>query len=120
MERKTILLVEDNDMVRKTFKSALEKSYNVLEASGYYDTIKQLTEHIDLALVNSHLPDADGFEVLNILRTLNPGLPVIIMTAFDSENLAIEALRHNASDFIEKPVELAYLRKKVAEVLEGQ
>lgn len=117
MKKKSILLVEDDEVVRETLKDALESKYIVLEASGCKEAVKHLTKCIDLAIVDFILPDADGFSVLNILRAVNPKLPVIIMTGYGSEDLAIEAIRHRASDYIKKPFEMAYLRRRVSEVL---
>lgn len=117
MKKKTILLVDDDFAVRNTLKDYLEKKYTVLEASGCKEVIRQLAKPIDLAIIDFILPDADGFKVLKILRAINGSLPVIIITGYGSENLAIEAIRHKASDYIKKPVELAYLKKRVSEAL---
>jgi two-component system response regulator AtoC len=117
--KKTILLVDDDKVVRGILRNAFERKYDVLEASGCKDAIRQLAKPLDLAIVDFILPDAHGFRVLNILRAAKPKLPVIIMTAYGGEDLAIEAIRHEASDYIKKPVELPYLEKRLTDLIGG-
>jgi DNA-binding NtrC family response regulator len=118
MKKKTILLVEDDEVVRTTIKRALETKYTVLEASGYRDVMRQLKKNIDLALVDFIHPDTNGLVALKVLREVNnPKLPVIIMTAYESKALAKEANKRNATAYIKKPVESAYLKKMVSKML---
>ena len=120
MKGKTILLVEDDDVVRDMIKGALEREYHVLEASTCSEAIKHIGKPIDLALIDYNLPDSDGFEVLKAIRTVKPALPVIIMTAYSTDNLVIKALRSGVTDFIKKPLSFVYLIGKLAEILEGK
>jgi YesN/AraC family two-component response regulator len=116
----TILLVEDDDVVRDMIKGALERGYNVLEASKCSGAVEHIGKHIDLALIDYSLPDGDGFEVLKRIREVKPRLPVIFMTAYSTDNLAIKALRSGATDFIKKPLSFVYLMGKLSEILEGK
>ncbi|MEW6418907.1 MAG: response regulator transcription factor [Nitrospirota bacterium] len=120
MEKKTILLVDDDPVVRDVIKGALEREYDVLEASGYQEVIKQLTKPVDLALIDYILPDRDGFEVLKALREIKPALPAIIMTGYSSEKVAIKALRSAVADYIKKPISLKYLRRRLSEIVGGK
>ncbi|OGW37990.1 MAG: hypothetical protein A2Y97_10055 [Nitrospirae bacterium RBG_13_39_12] len=119
-EMKNILLVEDDTMVRTMIMDALEKEYNVFEASGYSEAVEQLGHQIDLALIDYVLPDSDGFELLKKIREVKPALPAIIMTAYSNETLVIKALRTEVADYIKKPLEIAYLRKRLSEILGGK
>ncbi len=117
---KTILLVDDDPVVRDVIKGALKSEYNLLEASGYQDVIKQLTKPIDLALIDYILPDCDGFEVLKAVREAIPALPAIIITGYGSEKVVIKALRAAVVDYIKKPIKLTYLGRRVSEILGGE
>lgn len=119
MEKKTIFVVEDDGIIRDIMRGALEREYNVLEASKCSEAADLLGNVIDLALIDYMLPDGDGIRLLRAIREVKPGLPVIIMTAYGSEDVAIEALRAGATDYVKKPLVLAYLRKKVSDILAG-
>lgn len=116
MDKKSILLVEDDPIVRDIIKSALGKEYNILEASSYSETIKLIRYPIDVAIIDYILPDKDGFEVLKALREVEPSLPAIIMTGYSDENLVIKAIRKEVADFIKKPLDLSYLRRRLSEL----
>ena len=118
MDRKSILLVEDEVVVREMIRGALEREYHVLDASGYSGAVKHFGSHIDLALVDYSLPDRDGFEVIEALRETRPSVPAILMTAYGNESVAIRALRAGVTDYIKKPVSFAYLMRKLSEILD--
>jgi len=117
--RKTILIVEDDKLVRDILKCALEREYIILEASRYSETIEQLKNPVDLALIDYDLPDRDGFEVLNALREAIPALPAIIITAYSQEELVIKAIKAGVTDYIKKPMCLKYLQSKLSEIFGG-
>ncbi|MFA6054866.1 MAG: response regulator transcription factor [Thermodesulfovibrionales bacterium] len=118
--QKTILLVEDDAIVRDVMKSAFERDYIVLEASGCSEAAVLLKNHVDIALIDYMLQDGNGCDLLRTAREIKPELPIIIMTAYRSEDIAIKALRAGATDYVKKPVILAHLRKKVSDILEGK
>lgn len=120
MERKSILLVEDDALVRDVLKDALERKYYVSEASSYSEAMDQLGNHIDLAIIDYVLQDGDGFEVLNEIRKIKSELPAIIITGFSEEDVVIRALRAGVTDYIKKPLSLKYLMKRVSEILEDK
>lgn len=117
MKRKSILLVEDEAVVREMIRGALEREYCVLEASGYSEALDHFSNHVDLALIDYALPERDGFEVTEALRRAKPSLPVILMTAYGNESVAIRAMRAGVTDYIKKPVSFAYLMKRLSEIL---
>ncbi len=119
-DRKNILLVDDDAVIRDMIKDALRREYNILEASGYQEVVKQLARPIDLALIDYVMPDCDGFEVLKAIREVKPSLPAIIMTGYSNERVVIKALRSSVADYIKKPLSLAYLRRRLSEILGGK
>lgn len=120
MGKKTILLVEDDGAVRELLRGGLERNYNILEASGCSEAKKQLSNHIDLALVDYYLPDSNGLDVLKAIREVKHGVPFILMTAYSTESLAIKALRAEVTDYIKKPLSFVYLKGKLSEILDGK
>lgn len=117
---KSILLVEDDAVVRDLIKSALERHYHVLEAGNYSEAIDLLMKRLDLALVDYALPDRDGLEVLKAIRGVKPHLPVILMTAYSTENLTAKALKAGVTDYMTKPLSFSYLKGKLSEILDGE
>ncbi|MCL5022745.1 MAG: response regulator [Nitrospirae bacterium] len=120
MWKKTILLVEDDDVVREMIGGALERGYNVLEASKCSEALEKLGTNYDLALIDYVLPDGNGFDVLKRIREVDPGLPVIFITVYSTDNLAIKALRTGVTDYMKKPLSFSYLMGKLAKILEDK
>ena len=116
MDKRSILVVDDDEHVREIIKGALERQYDLLEASRYSEAIKLIRYPIDLAIIDYILPDRDGFEVLTTLREADPSLPAIIMTGHSDENLVIRAVRKEVADYMKKPIDLAYLRRRLMEI----
>jgi two-component system, response regulator YesN len=117
MEKKVVLLVDDNVSLRAMIRTAIERDYDVLEASGCKDALRQLAKNVDLALVDYAMPDCDGFDVLKMIRDTHAKLPVILMTGYGSENVAIKAIRTEVTDYIKKPIQMVYLKKRLSELL---
>lgn len=118
MGGRNILLVEDDSMVRDIIKFALEKkNHYVLEAATYSGAIEKIKNPIDIAIIDYILPDNNGLEIVKKIREVKPLLPVIIMTAYSTETLVINALRKGVTEYIKKPLSLSYLIGKVSEML---
>jgi two-component system response regulator YesN len=74
-------------------------------------------ETIDLAIADIEMPGANGFELANELIKGNPQIKIIFISAFDKFEYAKQALRIGAFDYIEKPIDYAYLTKKIRNAL---
>jgi len=118
--KRSVLIVEDDALVRDVLRSAFEREYNVLEASGCSEAEGLLRNPIDIALIDYMLPDGDGFDILKAVRKVKPDLPIIVMTAYSTEGVVIRALRAGATEYVKKPLILAHLRKKVSDLLGGK
>jgi DNA-binding NtrC family response regulator len=113
----TILVVEDKESLRSMLEEMLRaEGWSVVGSGSGSDAIERLRagENVDLVLTDWRLPGADGLEVLDVARTLDSTLPVIVMTAFGSIETAVDAMKRGAEDFITKPVEPDLLRLLVA------
>ena len=78
------------------------------------------TEPFDLALVDLRMPDLGGIDVLRRLATLQPGVPVLILTAFATMETAIEAIQAGAWDYLSKPLRVEEIEVTVRRALEVQ
>ncbi len=120
MEKKSVLLVEDDAPVREMIKDALETKYFVLPAEGFSEAIKQSSNRIDLALIDYNLPDGDGLELSKTIKKDRPVLPIIIMTGYGSEDLAINAIWTGVTGYIKKPFRLSHLMLCLSEIFGEQ
>jgi DNA-binding NtrC family response regulator len=117
-----ILLVEDKDSLRTMLRLALEaQGHTVVEARDQAEATKFLqTMHPVLVLSDLRLPEGDGFGVLRTAKSIDPDLPVIVMTAFGSIQDAVAAMKEGALDFLAKPVDPDYLLLMVERALSAR
>jgi two-component system, response regulator YesN len=112
-----VLVVDDEPLVRSFLRDALAGRARVVEAEDGEQAIEilqgQARESIDLALVDYVLPKRSGLEILQVTKRNWPRLPVVLITGFGSEDLAVKALRGGARDYLRKPIQLETLLKMV-------
>lgn len=108
-----ILLVEDDEMVRRVLTGAL-KEYRVEQASCCSEALlKAGSINFQVALVDLMLPDKSGLEVLWEIKKLQPHCQVIMMTGHGTIPSAVRSIRIGAYDYIEKPFSLGDIRQLV-------
>jgi DNA-binding NtrC family response regulator len=116
----TILVIEDKDSMLAMLTQTLEaEGYRVIPAKDGAEGIKRLDEHIDLVLTDLKLPKKDGFEVLKAVKAENPLLPVIVMTAFGTIEIAVKAVKEGAYDFLTKPFDTDHLLVLIRRALDA-
>ncbi len=122
MEReRTILVVDDEPDMRRLLRRSLSRKFTtVLEAPTVAQArqILQASDRIDVVLTDLALPDGEGFEVVDQASDLPNKPAVLVMTGLQSIDHPINALRHNAADFLLKPFSLDALDQAVARALE--
>ncbi len=113
-----ILLVDDDPEFREELRECLGQ-YRIIEAASGGEALRiiQKPHAIDLVLLDVLMPDLRGTEVLREIRKIAPHLGIIILTAHSSEDVAIDALKGRADDYVEKPFEVDQLRKTIERVL---
>ena len=102
----TIIIVDDEPDLLLLLKIILtEKTdYKVLTTSDPHQAIDWCREyHADLLISDLRMPEIGGIELLKIVKEIDPNLALIIITAFGTVESAVEAMRHNAFDYITKP-----------------
>ena len=117
----SILIAEDKDSLRTMLEEMLKaEGWGVLGVASGSEAVERLRSgaRVDLVLTDWRLPGADGLAVLDAAKSVDPTLPVVVMTAFGSIETAVEAMKRGAEDFITKPVDPDLLRLLVARGLE--
>jgi two-component system cell cycle sensor histidine kinase/response regulator CckA len=117
----TILLVEDEDGVRRLLKHVLSmQGYEVIEAAGGPEAIaiyQQLQRPVDLLLTDVVMPRMSGRELAERMLILQPGLKIIFMSGYTDE--ALTGAGNLAAVFLPKPLRPDVLARRVREVLDG-
>lgn len=101
-----IALVEDNRFHAVLFEQAVHEKYPDFTVTVYPTGKSFMGDRkirtFDLLAVDYHLPDMDGLELLSIIRSHEPDIPVIMITGVGSEQTAVEAMKSGATDYIAK------------------
>lgn len=122
MERARILVVDDDDGIRKSMKAILEdEGYNVDVAENGKEAIQKTEKTAyNLALLDIRLPDMEGVELLKLLKDSVPKMRKIMVTGYPSVQNAIAALNKGADAYLIKPVRLKKLLNTVKDQLKQQ
>lgn len=118
---KTILIVDDEQLIRWSLKQELSKSgLTILEA----ETLNQARTIIrdsepDIMILDQMLPDGTGIDLINEVRTFNTILPIIMLTAVDRSQTAVQALKLGAFDYVTKPVDIEELKIVIEKACES-
>ncbi len=120
MPKETILVVDDERLVRWSLQQKLEQwGYHVsLAEDGATALARIQLDNPDLITLDVKLPDMTGIEVLSELRNRNIQVPVIVITAFGIVDDVVRSLKLGAYDFIEKPINFEKLENAVRNALE--
>jgi len=115
---KKILIVDDESSVREALTLILSRLYAV-ESAASGDLALELLEkeQFDLILLDLIMPGTDGLGVLQKLKSINANLPVIMLTASSQVQLAVEAMKFGAVDYLNKPYDVDDLLGRIEETL---
>ncbi len=117
-----ILVVDDEKSMREILQIFLKnEGYCVNVASNGEEAIDAVKKDIfDLVITDMKMPKVGGLELLKNVKQITPGTVVVIVTAFGSTESAVEAMKHGAYDFIQKPFQMDDIRLVVKNALEKQ
>jgi DNA-binding NtrC family response regulator len=113
-----ILVVDDEEKLRRVIELQLATAGFEVEKAASAEEALKVVERADLVLTDLKLPGMDGLELLAAIRRQNMRSPVIVMTAFGSVEVAVEAMKSGAVDFLLKPFSLDHLLAVVHKALE--
>ncbi len=114
-----VLIIDDEPDIRELLEITLGRmnldTASVVNAEEAYAILH--TREFQLCLTDMNLPDGSGIDIIHFIQQYRPELPVAVITAYGSMDLAITALKAGAFDFVSKPVELARLRELVTQAI---
>lgn len=116
MQSKTIFIVDDHESVLTAIRAALiDEAFDI----AIFGSAEELQEGLqerkpDLILLDIWLPGMDGIEALKKLKSQHPAIPVIIMSGHAGVDIAVNAMKAGASDFLEKPLNLDLLLESIS------
>ena len=122
MEKRVILIVEDDPNVGESIRSFLEKrGYSILLASNGKEALPRFRqEMVDLVITDLVMPKMDGMALLEAVKKLKPETEVIVISAQGTIEKAVQAMKMGAFDFIEKPINPRVIAMVVERALEKQ
>jgi two-component system, NtrC family, response regulator AtoC len=111
----TLLVIDDEDSILHAFRRAFRgPEFTLLTASTAAEGLALLAlNKPDMVILDAHLPDASGLDTFGKIHKADARLPVIIITGHGTTDLAIEAIKRGAYDYLLKPLELPVLRELV-------
>jgi DNA-binding NtrC family response regulator len=116
-----VLIVDDEKSTRDGLARALKRSYEVYTAESGAAALNILSETaVDVMLSDLRMPVMDGMTLMQRALASSPGLICILLTAYGSVETAVEAMRHGATDFLTKPVNLKELELVLERVLRSR
>ena len=120
----TVVVVEDNPMVRELAMNILRKNgYHVIDMPGAKDCVRffeDLKEPVHLLLTDVIMPEMNGKELYQKVSAIRPNLKVLYMSGYTADVIAHHGVIEKGINFIQKPFAVEELRKKVRQVLDEQ
>ncbi|MCK9503630.1 MAG: sigma-54 dependent transcriptional regulator [Porticoccaceae bacterium] len=113
------LIVDDEPDIRELLTMTLEGlGLSVSQAGNTREALEMIANNrFNFCLTDMRLPDGDGFDIVDAIQLQCPQMPVAVITAHGNTDLAVEALKKGAFDFVSKPMELKRLRNLVETAL---
>jgi len=117
-----VLVVDDEPGIREMLRAVLRADGHLVRAaaSGEEGLGVLSREAVDLLITDLSMPEMDGVELLRRSSTVSPETPAIVITAFGSKETAIEAMRHGAVNYLEKPFNVEEMRLHVRNALSAR
>ena len=114
-----ILIGDDSILARKQLKDVLASfgAVNFVDAVNGKEAVeKYIAEKPDLVFLDIVMPEVGGIEALQVIREVNPEMPVIMLSSAGTPQKLMETLKLGALDFIQKPYTMAQIQKALEEI----
>ena len=110
----SLLIVEDEAIVRESLKDSLKDEHVVTTAENGEEALELIKKRdFDIMVVDVRLPGKSGIEVIREVKQEKPYIRSIVITAFPSVELAVEAMKQGAVDYLVKPIRVDDLEKLI-------
>jgi DNA-binding NtrC family response regulator len=117
-EKGSILIIDDEAVVRESLRDSLQDTHNVTIAETGEEGLELVKKQdFDILIVDVRLPGKSGLEVIKEVKDINPYIRSIVITAYPSVELSVQAMKQGAVDYIVKPVRVDDLEKLINENL---
>lgn len=119
--QRSILIVEDNQTLRRLLEYRLGKQYLVRSATNGEDALRMIEDSLpDLIVSDIMMPKMDGFALLNLLRRdeRTKTIPFIFLTAKSDDTSRVKGMSQGVDDYITKPFDIDYLLSRIEKILE--
>ena len=118
MAKGRILVIDDEPQVGMIFSKVLQAAgYEVVAAETGEEGLKKLDTKPDVVFLDIKLPGIDGIETLRRMRKITPDIPVVMMTAYQTVDTAVESMRLGACDYLIKPLDNNRIKEVVKHAL---
>jgi DNA-binding NtrC family response regulator len=120
VSERVVLVVDDEPAQRTVLAGFLRKrGFEVVQGASVEEGLAQVSARtIDLVLTDLRMPGGGGLALLEGVRSINPEIPVIVMTAFGTVASAVDAMKKGAADYLTKPIDLDELEVLIGRTLE--
>src|SRR6478752_4122563 len=117
----TLLVVDDEPAIQHAFQRAFRSGdTHLLSAATAAEGLALIKEtQPDVVVLDIHLPDASGLDTFHRVRAIDARIPVILVTGHGTTDLAIEAMKEGAYEYLLKPLELTELRAVVERAVQS-
>jgi DNA-binding response OmpR family regulator len=114
-----IMIIEDDEEMRSLLKDFFEEEgFETDSVSNGVDALRMLSkDHFDLVITDIRMPGLTGLDILPRIRSLKPETPIIVMTAYGSDDVRRRSLERGATTYLEKPIHLSKLRTVIREMV---
>lgn len=113
--KKKVLVVDDEYTIRELVDLTLTPDYDIIKANNGHEALEKVKEQPNLIILDIMMPKMDGYEVCSRLKSdkKTKNIPIIMLTAKHTLDDLKEAVRNDADEFITKPFEPEFLKKRV-------
>lgn len=118
MKKKVIHLIDDESIIHDIFKRILkDDEYEILISENKSQAVSNHSSRVDVSVIDLMIPGTSGLEIFRELKTIDPGINAIFLTAFGTIETAIEAVKMGAIDYMQKPFNNIEIKYKIDRII---